>query len=418
MGAAGGGGKKAPEKTAWMPSFNDCLSKGLSGCLGKCDELSNAPGCAKQCQVLCPTKSYDHQKQQAMIDQFGDGKEAWLASTNWYRCMHDSPPVVWSADLEKWAKEWAGNMLHYQRLEHYGDLLSDPSTKGKSMYKMEAGTATEKGSFGENLAFGDYGHPIGVVRTWYNEYKDCEEPVGCRKGKMKKPVGHFTAMIWKEATQMGCARVGKYYICRYRVGEGRSAAPNKGNFEANVLPVTTKMTRAQCEAKQGFVFKAREVLPDCVCKADSACRAPPVGLGKFCYVKEKCSTAVPSISKPGAWLSYDVCADKKRETVAERNARLDAMSSAEVKAYCAWTYKTKDGKWLPRDISPEFCQENLNDPHVCCDVKDIKPCGTIPLRRYCGQSCSGWDEATCVEFDKTKLLPSPCRRRRTYVKKD
>jgi hypothetical protein len=500
-----------PKKTAWMPTQSDCdwgvvathngkdvnRTIGSSGCLKKCTELSNVPGCAMQCTKVCFVKSAGHQKSEAMIKQFGDGMEAWLASTNWYRCMHDSPPVVWSKDLEKWAQVWA-DTVRAQSMEHYGVLSSDTATVGKSMYKMEVGTATEHGCFGENMASG-YGTPFGSVRAWYSEYENCVQEVGCREGKKtsasggsKENVGHFTAMIWKAATQIGCAQAGDYHVCRYRVEEGKCAAPNKGDFESNVQARVTKPTMEQCQAKQGFVWTpVTVVLPDCVCKADSPCRSPPRGNGKFCYVEEKCNSALPSSAtfykvcsncgcqgsqnvdwkfvvsgttpegcnsamrtnawcgkeyfvfgggscycrapespctnptdgslsvykaSSSGWVSYDACKDgSEGETFAERDARFAAMSSTEVTEHCSSTYQNGAGQYVPRDVSPEFCAENSNDPFTCCKITEVKPCGKIPIRCYCGESCSDWDAGACKEFDKNKethFVPTACRRRR------
>jgi len=40
---------------------------------------------------------------------------------------------------------------------------------------------------------------------WYDEIKKCGPFPGCESGK-RGSVGHFTAMIWKGTTVMGCAK--------------------------------------------------------------------------------------------------------------------------------------------------------------------------------------------------------------------
>ena len=58
------------------------------------------------------------------------------------------------------------------------------------------------GPAGENLAAGQ-STPTSAVNAWYNEVNDCIWP-GCQSGNGGATVGHFTAMIWSGATQMGC----------------------------------------------------------------------------------------------------------------------------------------------------------------------------------------------------------------------
>ena len=57
---------------------------------------------------------------------------------------------------------------------------------------------------GENLASGYRLGAEQAVNMWYSEVKDCGPMPGCNNGK-RGVVGHFTALVWKGARNLGCA---------------------------------------------------------------------------------------------------------------------------------------------------------------------------------------------------------------------
>lgn len=102
--------------------------------------------------------------------------EQWLTAHNTYRTLHGASPVVWSEKL-------AASALAYAK--------TCPSGHSGSAY-------------GENLAWASYDMTIGgTVKKWYDEESlyDYENP-GYVPG-----VGHFTQIVWKETTAIGCAHV-------------------------------------------------------------------------------------------------------------------------------------------------------------------------------------------------------------------
>lgn len=98
------------------------------------------------------------------------------------------------------------------------------------------GTLVHSGNslYGENLAYGY--STRGTVDAWYSEieYYDFNNP-GYTPG-----VGHFTQVVWKSTTKLGCAfkycndYYGAYVVCNY---SPPGNYVNEGYFEANVLPL-------------------------------------------------------------------------------------------------------------------------------------------------------------------------------------
>lgn len=137
--------------------------------------------------------------------------EQWLASHNRYRSLHKSTSLQWSDTL-------AASALAY--------AVTCP--RGHS--------STE---YGENIAWATYVQkPEDVVDRWYGEEPeyDYERP-GFSSG-----IGHFTQIVWKETTEVGCA-------CRSGCADGYSdvcvcqynpPGNYRNRFAENVLPPHTK----------------------------------------------------------------------------------------------------------------------------------------------------------------------------------
>ncbi len=100
------------------------------------------------------------------------------------------PPVIWSADLAKYAQEWADHLASSKSFEH------------RSQHQ-----------YGENIYMGSGNYtPLDASLAWYSE-----------KGKYKYGkfngkggAGHYTQMIWKNTTQVGVGVAfdsdGKIYV--------------------------------------------------------------------------------------------------------------------------------------------------------------------------------------------------------------
>ncbi|TGZ84780.1 PR-1-like protein [Ascodesmis nigricans] len=97
-------------------------------------------------------------------------KKPVLEAHNSLRKNFTAEPLTWDDDLADSAQEYAEEC----EFEHSG--ISD---------------------IGENLAAG-YTTPEDAVTAWSNEEDDY------KTGKITKDAGHFTQMVWKNTTMVGC----------------------------------------------------------------------------------------------------------------------------------------------------------------------------------------------------------------------
>jgi hypothetical protein len=157
----------------------------------------------------------------------------WVAAHNIYRCMHDVPALSWNEDVYKNAAD------------HFKSVKTMIHSK---MYDVPP----PAGPAGENLfqGTGKYS-PLNAVKLWYAEIKDCGKMPGCKAGA-KGTVGHFTAMTWNGAKDIGCFN-NSYNLwgCRYKALDYKSCnTPNYGgdtSYPSNVYP--RKNTFKDCLAK-------------------------------------------------------------------------------------------------------------------------------------------------------------------------
>ncbi len=135
---------------------------------------------------------------------------ALLAEHNAVRARHCAPPLTWSPRLAAVAQAWA---------EHLRD--------------HRCGFDHSQSPYGENLAGGTAGSldAAGIVGMWADE----ESAYDFARGGFSGQTGHFTQVVWRETTEVGCGSVTcngmDLWVCNY-------APPGNvdGGYRANVSP--------------------------------------------------------------------------------------------------------------------------------------------------------------------------------------
>ncbi|KDR85172.1 hypothetical protein GALMADRAFT_233836 [Galerina marginata CBS 339.88] len=121
--------------------------------------------------------------------------QAYLSGHNTIRSQHGAAPLTWNNNLASKAQQWANGC----KFQHSGGSL---------------------GPFGENLAAGTGSYGIAqAIKDWTDEVS---------RYKPSNPTpSHFTQVVWKASTEVGCAvktcngifdasfGPAKYFVCEY-----------------------------------------------------------------------------------------------------------------------------------------------------------------------------------------------------------
>lgn len=114
---------------------------------------------------------------------------AILNSTNFYRKQHNASDVSWNKTLASFATDY--------------------------LQKTDCKFAHSGGPYGENLAEG-YPNATASVEAWGDEGNSYDYEAG----EFTEKTGHFTQLVWKNTTDVGCDRrlcgeSGWYLVCEY-----------------------------------------------------------------------------------------------------------------------------------------------------------------------------------------------------------
>ncbi|KGQ06273.1 Cell wall protein PRY3 [Beauveria bassiana D1-5] len=166
-----------------------------------------------------------------------DFKSQMLAAHNWYRGQHSAAALKWDDNLASKSLAWASKCSENPR--------HDTDRK-----------------YGENIAWGT---SVTASYEWVNlwgkeraQYKFDQPGFG---GK----TGHFTQLVWKGTTSVGCAEAkcsyGTNVVCKYDP-PGNMMGENGKYFRENVVPQTSGQISDHHAGDEEMKGLSRHTLPD------------------------------------------------------------------------------------------------------------------------------------------------------------
>ncbi|XP_040077217.1 Golgi-associated plant pathogenesis-related protein 1-like [Ixodes scapularis] len=141
-------------------------------------------------------------------------REECLKIHNEYRNRHQSPPMVLDEKINLWAQDWAEDNAAQDIMEHRSN-----NPYGENLYMFGPLPAPQ----GPN--------PKDVVSAWYDEIQDYDFNYGGFSGA----TGHFTQVVWKNSTKLGCGWARSYSDNIYVVCNYDPPGNYMGKFKKNVL---------------------------------------------------------------------------------------------------------------------------------------------------------------------------------------
>ncbi|XP_040077218.1 Golgi-associated plant pathogenesis-related protein 1-like [Ixodes scapularis] len=141
-------------------------------------------------------------------------REECLKIHNNYRNRHQSPPMVLDEKINLWAQDWAEDNADRDIMEHRSN-----NPYGENLYMFGPSPAPQ----GPN--------PQDVVSAWYDEIEYYDFNYGGFSGA----TGHFTQVVWKNSTKLGCGWARSYSDNIYVVCNYDPPGNYMGKFQENVL---------------------------------------------------------------------------------------------------------------------------------------------------------------------------------------
>ncbi len=135
-----------------------------------------------------------------------------LKQHNYYRAKHGTAALRWNDSIAAFAAKWARNNARSDRMFH-----RRPNRYGENIYWISGGLVSGK----------------GAVDAWYSEIRY----YSYKRPRFGYKTGHFTQVIWKGSTEIGCGKAmsyrgGTYVVCNYN-----PPGNYRGMFSSNVLPL-------------------------------------------------------------------------------------------------------------------------------------------------------------------------------------
>mmetsp|Transcript_33846 Transcript_33846/g.85785 ORF Transcript_33846/g.85785 Transcript_33846/m.85785 type:complete len:424 (+) Transcript_33846:76-1347(+) len=175
--------------------FSDALKAACPETCGSCGAPAPAPS-----PTLAPTPAagspVDPSLPTPSSGSLDGAMQGILNRHNKYRCMHGAPLMTWSAEIAQNAQEWATSTQ--------GQMQHSPSSSRKNVGGFSM--------LGENLARGWKMTTAAAVDAWYNEIQYTQ---GGLVDSFSGATGHYTQVVWKSSTSLGCGTYGQLLVCQY-----------------------------------------------------------------------------------------------------------------------------------------------------------------------------------------------------------
>jgi uncharacterized protein YkwD len=132
-----------------------------------------------------------------------------LAAHNKVRSQHHVPPMSWSDSLARDAAKWADHLAKDLGCQMHHTTAGG---EGENLYWASARTWSDGRRDSQAVT------PEQVVIGWASEEADYDyKNNSCRAGKA---CGHYTQIVWKSSTKVGCAKrscsdKSQVWVCRY-----------------------------------------------------------------------------------------------------------------------------------------------------------------------------------------------------------
>jgi pathogenesis-related protein 1 len=155
--------------------------------------LSTAPALALSFLLLAflGSNAWSTQSRQSRLPVFA---QQMLAAHNAVRIRTGVPPLVWSEQLEKYARQWAGTLLSNGDFSH-----SRNQQYGQNLFEISGGSVTAE----------------EVVSAWVSEAKNYNR----QKNTCSGTCGHYTQVVWRDTKKVGCGvargRRREVWVCDY-----------------------------------------------------------------------------------------------------------------------------------------------------------------------------------------------------------
>lgn len=149
-----------------------------------------------------------------------------MATTNSFRAIHGAPCLTWDPALAAQANSWLTTLL--ADANQTGNLVlqhGDVAGVGQNLYATTGAAGSA---------------PVAAVRAWAGE----EAAYNYDAPGFSEATGHFTQLVWKDTTRVGCAvgtgNVDTVVVCDYSPpGNMLTYGPDPAAlFRTNVLPAT------------------------------------------------------------------------------------------------------------------------------------------------------------------------------------